>query len=49
VNQPDHEPCTPCSSIHMNARLDSTTWAKVDDLAKRFHQPRAAVLCHIMQ
>jgi hypothetical protein len=33
----------------MDARLDATTRAKVDDLAKRFHQPRAAVLCHIMQ
>jgi hypothetical protein len=25
------------------------TRAKVDDLARHFHQPRAAVLCHIMQ
>jgi hypothetical protein len=32
----------------MDARLDSTTRQKVDDLAKRFHQPRAAILCHIM-
>jgi hypothetical protein len=32
----------------MDARLDSTTRAKVDDLATHFHQPRAAVLCHIM-
>jgi hypothetical protein len=32
----------------MDARLNVTTWAKVADLAKRFHQPRAAVLCHIM-
>jgi predicted DNA-binding protein len=33
----------------MDARLDATTRQKVDDLAKRFHRPRAAVLCHIMQ
>jgi len=33
----------------MDARLDSTTRAKVDDLATHFHQPRAVVLCHIMQ
>jgi hypothetical protein len=33
----------------MDARLDETTRNKVDELAKRFHQPRAAVLCHIMQ
>jgi len=32
----------------MNARLDATTRAKVDELVKRFHQPRAAVVCHIM-
>jgi hypothetical protein len=31
----------------MDARLDPTTRAKVDDLARHFHQPRAAVLCHI--
>jgi hypothetical protein len=36
------------SSIRMDARLDATTRAKVDDLARHFHQPRAAVLCHIM-
>jgi hypothetical protein len=33
----------------MDACLDSTTQAKVDELAKRFHQPHAAVVCHIMQ
>jgi predicted transcriptional regulator len=33
----------------MDARLDGVTRRKVDDLAARFHQPRAAVLCHIMQ
>jgi hypothetical protein len=32
----------------MDARLDATTRAEVDDLAQRFHQLRAAVLCHIM-
>jgi hypothetical protein len=33
----------------MDARLDAATRQKVDDLARRFHQPCAAVLCHIMQ
>jgi predicted DNA-binding protein len=33
----------------MNARLDPTTREKVDDLAQHFHQPRAAVLCHIIE
>ena len=33
----------------MDARLDATTRQKVDDLARHFHQPRAAVLSHIMQ
>jgi hypothetical protein len=37
------------STIRMDARLDQTTRQKVDDLAHRFHRPRAAVLCHIMQ
>jgi predicted transcriptional regulator len=46
---PDHKPNQPPSSIRMDARLDARTWAKVDDLAKRFHQPRAAVLSYIMQ
>jgi hypothetical protein len=32
----------------MIARLDATTRATVDDLAQRFHQPRAAVVCYIM-
>jgi predicted transcriptional regulator len=50
VNQPpNHKLSTSRANIRMDARLDSTTRAKVDDLAKRFHQPRAAVLCHIMQ
>jgi hypothetical protein len=33
----------------MDARLDQMTRARMDDLARRFHTPRAAVLCHIMQ
>jgi hypothetical protein len=37
------------TSIRIDARLDATTRQKVDDFAKHFHQPRAAVLCHIMQ
>src|SRR5262245_20114586 len=32
----------------MDARLDQRTRQKVDDFAARFHQPRAAVLCHII-
>ena len=32
----------------MDARLDAATRQKVDDLARRFHQPRAAVLSYIM-
>jgi hypothetical protein len=36
-------------SFRMDARLDATTRQKVDDLATRFHQPRAAILCHVMQ
>jgi hypothetical protein len=33
----------------MDARLDAMTREKVDSLATRFHQPRAAILCYIMQ
>jgi hypothetical protein len=36
------------ATIRMDARLDPTTRQKVDGLARHFHQPRAAVLCHIM-
>jgi hypothetical protein len=36
------------ASIRMDARLDSKTRAKVDDFAKRFHQSRVGVLCHMM-
>ena len=39
----------PRTSIRVDARLDAATRQKVDDLAKHFHQPRAAVLCYIMQ
>jgi predicted transcriptional regulator len=49
VNHPDHQPSESCATIRMDARLDATTRAKVDELAKQFHQPRAAVLCHIMR
>jgi hypothetical protein len=38
----------PRTSIRIDARLDATTRAKVDELTQRFHQPRAAVVCHIM-
>jgi hypothetical protein len=33
----------------MDARLDAATRQNVDDLAKYFHEPRAAVLCQIME
>jgi predicted transcriptional regulator len=46
---PDHPPSEPRSSIRTDARLDPTTRQKVDELAARFHQPRVAVLCHIMR
>ena len=50
VNQsPDHKPHESRASIRTDARLDSATRQKMDDLAIRFHQSRAAVLCHIMQ
>jgi hypothetical protein len=45
----DHRPPATRTSLRMDARLDATTRAKVDDLAKRFHQPRAAVLSSIME
>jgi predicted transcriptional regulator len=45
---PNHKPHEPPPSIRIDARLDQMTRAKVDDLATRFHRPRAAVLCHIM-
>jgi hypothetical protein len=49
MNTPSVPPSDePRASIRLDARLDATTRQKVDDLAKRFHQPRAAVLSHIM-
>jgi predicted DNA-binding protein len=42
----DHKPR---ASIRMDARLDATTRQKVDNLARHFRQPRAAVLCQIME
>jgi hypothetical protein len=45
----DQRPRKSRASIRMDARLDSATREKMDDLAERFHQPRAAVVCHIMQ
>jgi predicted transcriptional regulator len=44
----DQTPPDPRASIRIDARLDETTRQKVDDLAQRFHQPRSAVLCHII-
>jgi hypothetical protein len=46
---PDPQPPKSRTSIRIDARLDATTRAKVDELAKRFHKPRAAVVCYIMQ
>ena len=45
---PDHKPPDPRVSTRMGARLDAETQQTVDDLARRSHTPRAAVLCHIM-
>jgi hypothetical protein len=44
----DHRPSEPRSSIRTDARLDAMTRAKVNNLARHFHTPRAAVLSHIM-
>jgi hypothetical protein len=44
----DDPPHASRARVRMDARLDAVTRRKVDDLATRFHQPRAAVLCHIM-
>src|SRR5262245_31998660 len=50
MNTPSAPPSdVPRSSIRTDGRLDPTTRQKVDDFARRFHQPRAAILCHIMQ
>jgi predicted transcriptional regulator len=45
---PTQRPHDPGTSLRLDARLDAATRQKVDDLARHFHQPRAAVLCHIM-
>jgi predicted DNA-binding protein len=45
----DHQPSAPRSHARVNARLNQVTRQKVDDLARRFHQPRASVLAYIMQ
>jgi hypothetical protein len=45
---PDYQLHEPRASIRLDARLDATTRQKGDDLARPFHQPRAAVLSHIM-
>jgi hypothetical protein len=49
VNPPDQSLAEPRASIRMDARLDQMTRAKVDELAARFRQPRAAVLHRIMR
>jgi hypothetical protein len=46
---PDDQPSRSGFSIRTDARLDTMTRAKVDDLAKRFRKPRAAVLSYILQ
>jgi hypothetical protein len=38
------EPAQPRASVHMDARLDAMTPAKVDELAAAFHRSRGAVL-----
>jgi hypothetical protein len=48
TSPPDHKPSEPRSSIRMDARLDSMTREKVDDLATHFRKSRARILCHIM-
>jgi hypothetical protein len=50
MNTPSAPPSDePRASIRTDARLDAATRQKVDDLARHFHQPRAAVLCYIME
>jgi predicted transcriptional regulator len=46
---PDRQLDRPPASIRMDARLDAETRQKVDDLARHFRQPRAAVLRYIMR
>src|SRR4029453_9091176 len=45
---PDHRPRGIQPRILMDACFDSMTRQKLDDLAKRFRRPCAAVLCHFM-
>jgi hypothetical protein len=44
---PEDTPYASRASVRMDARLDAVTRQTVDDLASRFRQPHAAVLCHI--
>jgi hypothetical protein len=44
---PNHTVHHPCVSIRVDARLDAATRTKVDDLARHFRRPRAAVLRYI--
>jgi predicted transcriptional regulator len=44
----NHHLQEPRASTRLDARLDPMMRAKVDDLARHFHQPRATVLSHIM-
>jgi ferredoxin-NADP reductase len=46
---PDGLHHTPPSRIRIDARLEQATREKVDELARYFHQPRAAIICQIMQ
>ncbi len=46
---PDHKAPESRASIRTDARLDATTRQKVDELATRFHTPRAAVLGYIVE
>jgi predicted DNA-binding protein len=46
---PDHRPGQQRAAVRTDARLDAATRQKVDDLARHFHTPRAAVLCQIME
>jgi hypothetical protein len=45
----DHPPFEPRPSVRLDARLNAVTRATVDALAARYHRPRAAVVCAIMQ
>jgi predicted transcriptional regulator len=46
---PDHTPREARTSIRMDAGLDKMTREKLEDLARAFHQSRAAVLRHVMR